>query len=64
MTKIEGKTVVRETAVLDGGRPIVVELQAETMKLFLKGRPKAFVVVGYQMILDLGRKLKPSREVK
>lgn len=61
MTKIEGKTVVRETAVLDGGRPIVVELQAEAMKLFLKGRPKAFVVVGYQMILDLGRKMAEHR---
>lgn len=59
MTKIgDGKGLVRETQVLDGGRPIVVELLATELKLSVKGKPRVSFKVGYATILDLARKMK------
>ena len=57
MTKLEAnKTLVRETAVLERGDPIVIELHPRYMELRLKGK-RAGLTIDYDTILDLARKL-------
>ena len=42
MTKLTGdKKVIRETAVLDRGRPIVIELEPKYLRIRLKGERRA-----------------------
>lgn len=59
MTKLlPGKTLVRETGTLERTDPIVVELHVRGLVVRVKGRPgTGRFFLGYDAILDLGRKL-------
>lgn len=62
MTKLDGeKPVVRETAALERGRAIVVELHPRYLRLRLKGLHGG-VNVDYESVLALARKLAWRRD--
>lgn len=54
---VPGKTIRRQTATLDHGTPLVVELHPRHLTLRVKGE-RSFVAVPYDAIRDLGRKLE------
>jgi hypothetical protein len=52
-----GKPIRRQTATLDHGTPLVVELHPRHLTVRVKGERK-FVVVDYDAIWSLGQKLQ------
>ena len=56
MTKL-GKPVTRETAVMERGDPLVVELHPKYLVLRLKGKRTSAVNVPYDSAYDPGRRL-------
>lgn len=60
MTIAPDKHIIRETLALDRGKPVMVQLFPHSLRVWVKGKRES-VVVPYDAILDLGRKLAFER---
>ncbi len=57
MTKIGKRIIVRETAALYRGDPLVIQPLQRSLRIHPKGKAAAYVYVPYPMIYELGLKL-------
>lgn len=61
MTKLTAaRKLIRETATVHRGDPLVIELHPRSVEMKLKGQ-RWFVTVDYETIFELGQKLASRR---